>query len=158
MIGPRLMPMSEVRDFSLPMQPKPFRIDPDDFFAPPIMSAMTMRKVAELYGSVAEGEGLAAVGPTLEKITECFRLMLPGPSGERFAARLNTPGGPDDPPPIDLMRQALPVLNWIMEEYGLRPTEPSSASSDGSTGGTGTTQNGGTGSTAGASPTDSATT
>lgn len=144
----------QIQDFSLPMAPKRFRLDPDTFEAPAIMSAMTMRRIATLYSGMPALDGVQGIDTTLAQVTEMFGILLPGESGERFVARLNTAGGPDDPPPIDLSRQALPVMQWLMEQYGMRPTQPSSASSDGSTDGTPTTPNDGTGSTAGATPTD----
>lgn len=144
-----------LRDFSVDMRPKKFQLDPDVFEAPPVIPGGTIRKISELYGPGSEvGTGSAA--QSLDQVANAFRLLMPGPHGERFVARLLSDGGPDDPPPIDLTRQAVPVLMWLLEIYGLRPTSPSSASADGST--TGNTPNDGTGTTDGASPTESATT
>ena len=64
-------------------------------------------------------------------------------------------GGEDDPPPIDLMKQAIPAMYYLMECYGLRPTKPSSDSPAGSTDGQTSTPSAGISSTAGASPTES---
>jgi hypothetical protein len=51
--------------------------------------------------------------------------------------------------PLD-SEQANEIMEWLMEEYGLRPTSPSSGSSDGSP-----TGDGGTPSVAGRSVVDS---
>lgn len=152
--------MTEPRDFSLPMDPKPFRISPDDFEAPPLLAPMVLLNLARLHGELTD---LADIEKTLTLVSDMFAMLLPGPSGQRFRARLLTEGraaDPDadpprlepDPPPIDLTRQALPVLYWLLEEYGIRPTGPSSPSPNGSTDGQTDTPNGGMSSTDGASP------
>jgi hypothetical protein len=148
--------MAMVRDFSLPMEPKQFRVDPDTFDAPPIIPGGVLKQIATVSADLADTGG--DLDKTLQRVGDVFRMLMPGPHGERFAARLLSAGGPDDPPPIDLRQQVLPVLMWLLEEYGLRPTPPSSDSAVGSTDGTATTPNGGTGSTDGASPTETATT
>jgi hypothetical protein len=141
-----------MRDFSLPMEPKRFRLDPDVFEAPPMIPGGQLKRILAVYRGIKDlGDDIEAI---LASYADAFRLMMPGPQGERFAARLLTEGGPDDPPPISMNDQAVPVLLWLLEEYGMRPTQPSSASANGPTGGTGP----GNGSTDGASPTGSATT
>lgn len=140
------MAMTAPRDFSVPMDPKPFRIAPDDFEAPALLAPMMLRKLAGLHGQLGDQADIEA---TLNLVADMFALLLPGESGQRFKARLLTEGA--DPPPIDLTRQAMPVLYWLLEEYGIRPTEPSSPSPNGSTDGPTDTPNDGTSSTDGAS-------
>jgi hypothetical protein len=155
------MAMTGPRDFSLPMDPKPFRIDPDDFEAPPLLAPMVLRNLGRLHTELGDQ---ADIEKTLTLVSDMFAMVLPGPSGERFRARLLTEsraadpetGRPADPPPIDLVRQALPVLYWLLEEYGIRPTEPSSPSPNGSTDGAQDTPSGGISSTDGASAETSA--
>lgn len=168
MAGVYTHPMTQqIRDFSLPMDPVRFRIDPDTFDAPPILSPMALKKAAALHSELGAMDNVGSdIDRTLTLVAEMFAIFVPGRSGQLFKARLLTEGrdaDPDngrpdpDPPPIDLTRQALPVLYWLLEQYGLRPTGPSSPSLNGSTDGPTDILNGGTSSTAGALPATSAT-
>ena len=145
-------------DFSIPDEPKRFRVAPDVFEAPAVIPAKTLRRFA------AMAEGLATAGEDfdslIDSIAEAMKAILPGEPGEKFALRLLSDGAPGSPAPIDLKRQVVPILHWLLEQYGLRPTQPSSASADGSTDGTAaeTTPNDGTDSTAGPSQPELATT
>lgn len=138
-----------VRDFTIKMEPHRFRIDADIFSAPPILSPVTLGKLAALHANMGEMGGVEGIEVTLAAVSSMFRLILPGPSGERFAERLMSV---DEP--IDLQRQALPALYYLLECYGLRPTQPSSPSLDGSTGESTDTQSDGISSTDGASSMD----
>lgn len=61
-------------------------------------------------------------------IAEIFNELLVPQSAARFTQRLNAKG--DDG--IDVKSQLLPILNYVLEKFGLRPTQPSSDSSTGS--------------------------
>lgn len=163
MAGVYTPPMTQqIRDFSLPMDPVRFRIDPDTFEAPPLLAPMALKKAAALHSELGSMADIGSdIDRTLTLVADMFAVFLPGRAGTLFRARLLTEGrdaDPDngrsepDPPPIDLSRQALPVLYWLLEQYGLRPTGPSSPSLNGSTDGPTDTPNGGTSSTDGASP------
>lgn len=158
-----------VKDFTIRLEPHRFRIDDDEFAAPALMAPYTLKRLAGLHSQLGDLGSLMASGEdgvdkALSLVVELFRVMLPGSSGRRFTERLmsdGNPGEPDaDPPippsplPIDLTRQAMPVLRWLMERYGLRPTVPSSVSLPGSTDGTTDTPSAGISSTAGVSPTE----
>jgi hypothetical protein len=141
--------MTEPRDFTLPMEPKRFRIDEDLFQAPAIISPIALKKLAALHAELGDGTAIATdIDRSLDLIGDMFAILLPGPSGVRFKERLLS-----ETEPIDLTRQALPALYWLLEEYGMRPTGPSSPSPAGSTDGQTDTPNGGTSSTDGATPT-----
>lgn len=143
----------EVRDFTLPSTPIRFKIDEDEFAAPAIISIITLRKLAKLYAEA--GPKLAAlsggdasdeqIGDALTALADMFRTLIPGPSGDRFAERLLS-----EDEPIDLNRQAMPVLQYLLERYGMRPTQPPSLSPNGSS-----IPSGDTSSTDGASPEES---
>jgi hypothetical protein len=138
----------EVRDFTLPSKPIRFKIDDDEFAAPAIISIIVLRKIAKLYAEAgpklsALSSGDASdeqIGEALYAIADMFKTLIPGPSGVRFAQRLLS-----EDEPIDLNRQAMPVLQYLLERYGMRPTQPASPSPSGSS-----TPNGGTSSTDGA--------
>lgn len=153
-----------IRDFSLPMDPVRFRIDPDTFDAPALLAPMALKNAAAMHAQLGDlGDLSSDMERTLRLVADIFAVFLPGTPGVRFRARLLTEGrdaDPNadpprleaDPPPIDLTRQALPVLYWLLEQYGMRPTGPSSPSLNGSTDGQTDIPNGGISSTAGVSP------
>lgn len=155
---------AEIRDFTKPMEPHRFRIGDDVFAAPAILSPIVITRIASQVVGMedAEGSQLDRISVLLEKVTTIFKAMLPGRSGEIFAARLNSegkpaygdPGDPDhvaaDPVPIDLLGQAIPAMNYLLECYGLRPTAPSSPLPSGSTEATTGIPSDGTSSTDGA--------
>lgn len=154
-------PDEEIRDFTLPMKPHKFKIDDDIFAALAVISPVTLQRLAGLHATLGgagadttSAEGLAKM---LTAVGDIFKMMLPGASGQRFAARLAADGTQPDLqvmatareisassvagqiaegrisqseivyiPPIDLTRQAIPALYWLLERYGLRPTEQSS--------------------------------
>lgn len=130
----------DFKDFTLPedqLKPRRFRIAPDVFIAPPFIAPVSL---AALVGRARK---LSAIGD-LEQIGEAEILQLledigdlmvelldkESGSGERFKARMLATSNP-----IDLRRQVLPVIFWLVEVYGLRPTGPSSSSLIGSDGG-----------------------
>lgn len=131
-------------DFTLKREPHTFTIDEDTFSVPQILAAYNLRRVAAVMGRIGGVGNLLAgqadpqqIEATLEAIGEIFLALIPGAQGERFVARLNSQGRPADekdgkiirpadPPPIDLLRQAVPVLFYLLECYGLRPTSASS--------------------------------
>lgn len=125
------------RDFTLPMEPHRFTIDDDTFAAPAILAPIRLAKVAELHKTLkidtSDTEGLQR---TLGAIADIFAVFLSKSSAARFRERLFSEGDieadPPDPTPIDLSRQALPALYWLLEQYGLRPTVPSSPLLNGS--------------------------
>ena len=161
-----------IKDFTIRRDPHRFKIDDDVFAAPPILSTFAMRKLADLHSQLGDIGAALQTDDGFEKIidgmSDMFRVLLPGEHGRRFVARLRSDGNPGDPEadppippapaPVDLVGQVLPVVYWLLECYGLRPTVPSSPSSDGSTDGQTATLNGGISSTAGASPEASVTT
>jgi hypothetical protein len=143
-------------DFTLKREPHTFTIDDDTFFVPQILAVYNLRRVAATIGSLGEFGNLAAgtadpskIEETLAGLSEIFLALIPGASGERFVARLNSRGLEGDPTPIDLMRQAIPVLFFLLECYGLRPTKASSTAAPSSS--DASTQNDGTSSTDGPS-------
>ena len=149
---------TQIPDFTIHREPHRFKIDNDTFSAPALLSPVTLRKLAAQAASVGDVGKLTdaeSVVKAMEALAEIMRALMPGSSGAVFAARLWSEGGEDDPPPIDLMKQAIPAMYYLMECYGLLPTKPSSDSPAGSTDGQTSTPSAGISSTAGASPTES---
>lgn len=152
-------------DFTIRREPIAFRVDDDVFRAPPIIGGFQLRRLGQLQGEFQSVSDFAADADRLiVVVAKMFETLMPGSDGKRFAARLMSDGNPGDsetppaPAPIDLMRQALPVLYFLLERYGLRPTVSSSISAPGSMDGQTDGQSDGISSMAGASAGDSATT
>lgn len=143
----------QVMDFTIKREPIVFTIDDDTFSAPALLSPIALKRIAPLLDQVQALVGksdLEAIGGLIDAIGTLFKILLPGPSGERFAGRLSS-----ETEFIDLQQQALPALFYLMERYGLRPTTPSGDSSGSSTEAQTADLNDGTSSTAGASATES---
>jgi len=144
-----------IKDFTIKREPHRFRIDDDVFAAPAIISPVALRKLAGVHAQLGELGGVTdedSVGRMIGAVAGVMRILLPGASGERFAERL----AGESEFPIDLQQQALPVMYWLLERYGLgRPTLPSSDSPAGSTALTTGGPSDGTSSMDGASPEES---
>ncbi len=146
-------PDQGIRDFTIHREPKQFRIDNDTFKAPAIISPVALQKIQAMYAKIGDLAGIGNdIDKTLSILGQIFAILLPGTSGARFKERLLS-----EEEPLDLNGQVIPVLYWLLEQYGMRPTQPSSPSPDGSTDGQTDTPNDGTSSTAGPSPTESTT-
>ena len=145
-----------VRDFTIRRAPIEFRVDDDVFKAPNVMAIPKLRQLAALHAEMGDTATLMATADGIDKVLDLtsrmFGLMIGGADGRHFVERLNSAGDDDDPIPIDLTKQALPILFYVLEQRGMRPTEPSSASLPGSTDGQTDTPSDGTSSTDGASP------
>ena len=134
-------------DFTVSRATHPFRIGADVFKVPAVASSTTLLRLAQLAGVLTDLKMTdeTSMQRALTGIGRAFELLMPGAPGRLFRARLESDGDPGDmmadppvppsPEPIDLMREAVPALFWILEKYGLRPTVPSSPSLDGSTDG-----------------------
>lgn len=146
-----------VPDFTIKREPHSFVIDGETFLAPALLAPVTLRKMAVQVGALGDLGSMTDVQSIIKAIDAVGAVMatlMPGDSGRRFKARLESEGGEEDPTPIDLMGQAIPALYYLLECYGLRPTQPSSSSPAGSTDGASIPSDG-TSSTAGASDTES---
>ena len=158
---------SQVPDFTIHREPITFRIDDDIFSAPAFTAPFTLKALAAEAASVGDVGNLTDVQSVIKAMDSLGKIMgalMPGPSGQLFKRRLESQGRPErqdeetgevlpaDPPPIDLMGQAIPAFYFLLERKGLRPTVPSSGSPAGSTGEQTSTQSDGTSSTDGLSP------
>lgn len=129
----------EIKDFSLPVKERPFKIEGDIYKAVPgipLQLLASVRKFSNLK-TISQDDGGAALEGMLSVFDE---LLFPESSTlfrKRVAEKIIT---------IDHLK---PLMEWLMEGYTLRPTQPSSDSSDPST------EQDGTSLTDGASPEDS---
>ena len=111
-----------VKDFTRKREPVNFRIDGDIFEAASALPGETLVQFAKRYSDV----GSATVMDRLDIITDALSMVLLPESAARFAKRFS-----DLANPIEL-DQASDVIVWLLERYGLRPTQPSSSSATGS--------------------------
>lgn len=115
-----MMPI--MKDFSKERKVIEFRIDDDVFVCPPALPAGTlMRFIAKfnkLQNAADSEEQIALMNDTLA-------VVLQPESFDLLKIRMEDPHNPVD------LDQLNAILEWVMGEYGLRPTQPSSSSPDG---------------------------
>lgn len=154
---------STTRDFTVNVEPITFTCDGREYRAPRTINPLNLKAMLAAVGAVnfEDREYLVEhfedIVPLMQSV---LKALVPGPGGQHLADRLGAPVRGEDeyeadptlPRPLDLLNQALPIMSYVLEELGLRPTVPSSVSSDGSMADTTATQNGGTSSTDGLSP------
>jgi hypothetical protein len=115
-------PTPAARDFSKKRKRLDFTIEDDTFEAAPALPGDVFAEFVTLYNSTGDTETYQQQHDLLKQAIE---LALLPESWERFAARLK-----DKERPID-DDQMSDVVLWLLEEYGMRPTQPSPDSSDG---------------------------
>jgi len=122
-----------IKDFSA-RKDVVFRIDDDVFRGVPDLPAEGLVEFATMTEAIAE----ANISEQPKVFHALAELLLEEESAARFKARMSS-----RTEPISL-NQIMEVTTWLMEQYGMRPTGPSSPSSpgDGSPGdGTSSTAN-----------------
>jgi hypothetical protein len=110
-----------MKDFSSHLDVK-FRIDDDIFVGVSNIPALDLMKFGVMFDGLTEQDMLERP----DAYEEMLALVLANESATRFFARMG-----DKVKPIS-MPQVMNVMSWLMEQYGLRPTQPSPASSNGS--------------------------
>lgn len=111
-----------VKNFSRPRKRILFQIDDDTFEAAVAVPAETFVELTLSYSDLGDSDTWADNYKALDSALE---LVLLPESYERLAPRFK-----DKQRPVELDQMA-DVIMWLLEEYGLRPTQPSSDSSDG---------------------------
>lgn len=130
------------KDFSKKRQPIYFILDGeteegDRFDCYPALALPSLQEISLIAGNMTQET-------ITQSFTEFFAVVLQPESAVRMEAKLK-----DRQNPLEV-EQANDIMSWLMEVYGLRPSQPSSGSSDGSP-----TGDAGTPSVAGASAVDS---
>lgn len=110
------------RDFSRKRKRLDFTIDGDLFEAAPALPGDVFAEFVTLYNTTGDTETYQQQHDLLK---QALQLALLDESWQRFTARLQ-----DKKRPID-DDQMSDVVLWLLEEYGMRPTQPSPPSSDG---------------------------
>lgn len=115
-------PPPSARDFTRKRKRLDFTIDTDTFEAAPALPGDIYAEFVTLYNSTA---GTDTYQEQHDLLKRALQLALHDDSYQRFTDRLK-----DKTRPIDDDQMADVVL-WLLEEYGMRPTQPSQPSSDG---------------------------
>jgi hypothetical protein len=110
-----------VKDFSRKRKQLVFRIDDDVFEAAKALPGKTLARFAARFADIEK----TPVDKQLDAFADALGMVLLPESNALFQKRLD-----DLENPIEL-EQASDVIQWLLECYGLRPTEPSSDSSTG---------------------------
>lgn len=114
--------MTEIRDFSKQRKDISFRVDEDMFHAARGVPAEVLLDFAAQFSGM---ETSATVDQQLKAFRSMLDVVLLPESLERFTARMR-----DRENPIEI-DQVEDIVTWLMEQYGLRPTEASSSSPGG---------------------------
>jgi hypothetical protein len=110
-----------MKDFTRARERLQFTIDDDTFEATPALPGQTLTEFARRFTDIQN----APTESKLHIITDVLSMVLLPDSAALFSKRFS-----DLKSPIEL-DQATDVLVWILEQYGLRPTRPSSSSASG---------------------------
>jgi hypothetical protein len=116
---------SEVRfkDFTDTSEPIRFRINDDVFEAPSVLPVPVMQQLAS---AAADLKSQGSDAQALESIVHVFDVILVDESATLFRTRVNSKANPVG------IKQIIDIMMWLLEVYGLRPTDQSSVSSDSS--------------------------
>lgn len=123
MEAPYASGMTEIKDFSKARKRLRFRVDDDVFEATPAIPAEVMIQFAEKFSS-ADPSKMSVADQLLIFREMLETVVLPG-SMTRLRERMSDSANPVDMDQLDA------IVSWLFEEYGMRPTEASSASSSG---------------------------
>lgn len=110
-----------IKDFSEQHERVLFRVDGDVFEAARTIPGKTLARFAGRFANIEK----VPAEQQLDAMAEALGMVLLPESNALFQKRLD-----DLHNPISL-EQASNVITWLLERYGMRPTQPSSPSSDG---------------------------
>lgn len=111
----------EFKDFSRPPRQVKFKVGQQDYDAMPALPLGMAVDLGLLAKSLATGE----IAEKIQVMWELFDGLLQGDGGSRLKTQAY-----DKQDPLDLT-QTMSIIAWLLEVYGLRPTEPSSDSLSG---------------------------
>lgn len=131
--------IARFKDFTGDAEPIQFKIHDEVFTAFEDIPLKHMGKLADIGGDLQAGDGTAAIN----RLLRLFEKLLVPESYARFQAAVNG----ESTTSIGISRIKA-IIPWLMEQYGLRPTEASSGSGD-------TLSESGASSTDGAQPVES---
>lgn len=115
--------MTEIKDFSKARKSLQFRIDDDVFEAARAIPAEVLIQFVERFTTADPTQ--MTPKEQVGIFREVLEIVLLPSSYQRMKERMNDPSAPVD------MEQLDQIIQWLMEEYGMRPTNESSSSSNG---------------------------
>lgn len=110
-----------MKDFTRERKPITFTIDDDKFDAVPAIPAQTLMDMTSEFESM-DADNAAESIKAMQEVLEKF--LMPA-SFRRFTERMSSQAEPIEFPQVN------DVIFWLLEQYGMRPTQPSSESADG---------------------------
>lgn len=116
----------DIKDFTLRKKRVRFKIDDDIFEAHTTLSLPLMQRMVKISQSMGGGKSEDRM-ESFDAVYDIFDQLLLSDSAKRFKKRATSTGEDG----IDVQRQLIPILYHLLEEFGVRPTQPSSASSPG---------------------------
>ena len=111
------------KDFTKVKKRVEFTIDDDTFVAPKVLPIPVLQQLAGAADALKTSESAVAA---LQQIVDVFDIILIDSSAARLRERISSK---DEPVDLDQLTE---ILLWLLEVYGLRPTQQSSDSSAGS--------------------------
>ena len=109
--------IARFKDFSDDSEPIQFKVGPEIFTCLP---TIPLKKMSALSG-IAKGGGVDAM---VDNLIRVFGGVLEPDSYKKFLECLEGTAHPIS------MKQITEILPWLLEQYGLRPTEASSGSAE----------------------------
>jgi hypothetical protein len=110
-----------MKDFSRLRAPIQFTIDRDRFDCVEAIPAKTLMDMTQDFTAMDDDDPAESI---VAMMTVLERFLLPA-SFALFEKRMGSQNDPIEFPQVN------DVIMWLMEQYGMRPTEQSSASADG---------------------------
>jgi hypothetical protein len=110
-----------MKSFTRPRVPIEFEIDDEKFDAARAIPAQALMDMTKQFAAMDEDDSEAAMAAMIAVLKE---FLLPR-SYDRFLTRMSSKEEPIEFP------QVQDVIFWLLEQYGMRPTQQSSGSSDG---------------------------
>lgn len=132
----------DFKDFTVAKKYIGFKIGDDKFIAYARLGIPTIQALVAAAGTMEKAQS-EKDEKAFEGLFTVFDEVLLPEHAKRFRERAMSKGAET----IDVQRELMPAIYYLLECYGVRPTQPSSGSSSGSLSGTS-----GTTSTAGAPP------
>jgi hypothetical protein len=113
------------KDFTLDRPSIKFAISGEKFDAVPALGIGLLQQISEVATQFTDDTDTdpAHLGAKLQAFVTLCEVILEPESAERFMKLA---------PRLDVQEQIIPLIFWLLEAYGLRPTEVSSSSSDSS--------------------------
>lgn len=113
----------EIKDFTIKRRRIRFKVDNDVFEARPVLGLSLMQKMVKLGQTISSTDG----EEKFEEVFKIFDQLLLPESAKLFRQR----GMSIDDDAIDMRQQLIPILYYLLEAYGVRPTQLSSDSLSG---------------------------